>query len=316
MRQRTSTERIWHPILIFLISQVLCETSAFGKDFIIASLGDPLDIYPLKQKAGEDLVIRNLLNPPILEIRSDGRISCIICKEVPDIELIKENDTNEVQSVINLELKKKLKWGDGTPITPQDVKFTLETMALADYPRGQSPILPIRRIEFDKEQKNKLRLILTQRRSDAFQLFAISLLPSQKADLIKKLQSEPKDANWWAKLQDPGLYYGPYIVKSAGKERWLLTSNKNSTWDNAPNESLEIRHFTKLSAIAKALSSREIDQTAIGELSWLDFLELKSLTPNLEDSFTLQSRPGTTLELLLLNMRSPLLVNPQMRQIL
>jgi peptide/nickel transport system substrate-binding protein len=287
---------------------------SFGKPFVIGSLEDPAGIYPLMQKAGENKTVRHLINPPILTVRNDGRIICILCKETP--ELSSRRDEDKTVYTVELELKKKLTWGDGTPITPKDVKYTLETMALTDYGKGKDPLLPIRRIEMDKNHKNKLRLVLTHRRPDAFQLFAISLLPSHKAATIQKLQKDPKDAAWWKHLQDPGLYYGAYIVKGASADRWQLVSNREGEWEDAPTQDLELRLYNGIPALAKAVQAGEVDQTAEGELSWLNWLALKQQAPGIEEKFSLQSRPGHTLELIILNLRSPLLVNPQLRQIL
>ncbi|HYX39901.1 MAG TPA: ABC transporter substrate-binding protein [Oligoflexus sp.] len=291
-------------------------SQSFGKPFVIGTLQDPAQIYPLMQKSGDNKSIRHLINPPVLTVRNDGRIICILCKELPELSSRKSEDGAATTFVVELELKKKLKWADGAPLTPQDIKYTLETMARADYGKGKDPLLPIRRIEMDEDNKNIIRLVLTHRRADAFQLFAISLLPSHKADLIQKLQKETRDANWWNRLQDPGLYYGAYLVKSATPERWQLASNPEGEWEDAPTQDLELRLVNGIPALAKALQSGEVDQTAEGELSWLDWLALKEQVPGLEQKFSLQSRPGHTLELILLNLRSPLLVNPQLRQIL
>ena|GEM_PF-3364381 len=304
--------------IVFLLTLYSLASSAtsLGNTFIIGTLHDPLTIYPLQQLSGATPAVRQLINPPILAVRNDGRIICILCKEIPEFETRKDDERGESTFIIALELKKKLKWGDGTAITPQDVKYTLETMAKADYGKGREPILPIRRIEMDSKNKNKLRLVLTHKRSDAFQLFAISLLPSGKAELIQKLQKDPRDAAWWTKLQDPGLYYGAYVVKSASAERWQLTSNREGSWEEAPTQDLELRTFDSLPALAKSLQAGELDQTAEGELNWQQWTELSALAPELEQKFSVQSRPSNTLELVLLNMHSPLLVNPQLRQIL
>lgn len=316
MQQSASVKR--HAVLggLAMFFSLGMASQSLGKPFVIGSLQDPYRVYPLLQKAGEDKVVRHLTNPPILTVRNDGRIICILCKDTPELMGRKDDEGNTSAYVVELELKKKLMWGDGNPITPQDVKYTLETMARADYGKGKDPLLPIRRIEMDPDNKNKMRLVLTHRRPDAFQLFAISLLPSHKADVIQKLQKEPHDANWWNKLQDPGLYYGAYIVKSATAERWQLVSNPEGEWEEAPTQDLELRLYNGIPALGKALQNSEVDQTAEGELSWLNWLELKEQVPGLEQKFSLQSRPGHTLELIILNLRSPLLVNPQLRQIL
>ncbi|RZA22951.1 MAG: hypothetical protein EOP10_14065, partial [Proteobacteria bacterium] len=180
------------------------------RPFTLGTLIPAQTVMPYKQYSGDSSMIRNLLFPPILNVGLDGRVRCTLCKDVPTVEVRKgESGT----FVISMELKKDLKWGDGTAITAKDVKFTLEQMAKANYPAGEHPILPIRRIELDKEQSRKITLVLRHRRSDAFQLFAISLLPLHRAKDLEGLSARPLDSI--KLISDPSFTYGTYRVESA-----------------------------------------------------------------------------------------------------
>lgn len=289
--------------------------AAVARPFTIGTVGSLGELIPLKQYAGGASGINMLVNPPMLFFQGSGRISCVLCKEPPETSLRRSGKKGPSQLVISLVLKKNLRWGDGQPLTRDDIKFTLEFMAKGDYPKGQHPIVPIKRIEFPKEDEREIDLILMHRRSDAAQLFAISLLPRHKEEVLKKLLTlKPEDAEYQKLLRDPGLYYGSYSVAQASSQSLQLVPNRENEWEGSPNTELALRYFPKLSQLAQAMDKGEIDQTFTGELHWDDYLELKEAMPSLSQKFEAQFTASENLELILLNMRSPLLVNPSMRQ--
>jgi len=269
----------------------------------------PADILPLKQYSGQTNILRNLLFPPILKVQTDGRVRCVLCKDVPIVESRKgESGTY----IISMELKKDLRWGDGSEITAEDVKFTLETMAKSSYPPGHHPILPIKRIEFDKEQKRKITLILKHRRSDAFQLFAISLLPSRREKEVATLIADPAKA--LDVLKQPDFAYGPYRIAHTTDKTWQLVSNEKSDWEQKPDQPVDLRFFNDLNELREAMKSSAIDQS--DEMSWTSFETVKSLWPDLNSKYAVSGTPSSDLKVLLINLHSPLLVNPQLRQAL
>lgn len=214
--------------------------------------------------------------------------------------------------VISLELKKDLRWGDGSPITAEDVKFSLETMAKSAYPQGEHPILPIKRIEIDREQIRKLTLVLTHRRSDAFQLFAISLLPVRRAKDLEAAQAQAGKALELLKQAD--FAYGPYRIASANAQSWELVSNEKTEWDLKPDQAINLHFFPNLEALREAMKTGSIDQS--DELNWSTFESLKGQWPDLSSKYSVSGTPGSELKVLLVNLHSPLLVNPQLRQAL
>ncbi len=303
--------------LIVAFSSAFAASAAPGpRPFTIGSLGSLEDVVPLKQYAGEAHGINMLVNPPILYLQHSGRIACNLCKEAPE-SLIRKSKGKSSSQITSLVLKKNLSWGDGRALTREDVKFTLEFMARGDYPKGQHPILPIQRIEMNTEQDNKLTLVLQHRRADAAQIFAISLLPKHKEDVLKKLlQLKPEDKEYARLLRDPGLYYGSYRVSDATADRLNLEPNRENEWEVSPSQKLDVRFFAKLPHLADALRKSEVDQTFSGQLSWDQLRTLNEGIPDLNNRYEIGLSEGETLELLVLNMRSPTLVNPSMRQAL
>lgn len=282
-------------------------TYAADRPYTIGTLQNPIDVFPLKQYSGQNNIVRNLLFPPILYVQNDGRVRCVLCKELPSVE------TRKGESgvyVVTLELKKDLKWGDGTAITAEDVKFTLENMAKTVYPAGEHPILPIRRIEFDKEQKRKITLVLRHRRSDAFQLFAISLLPAKRAKDLEGVVTQPAKA--YELFQDPGFSYGPYRISKLNPQTWELVSNEKTEWDQKPDQPIDLKFYPKLENLREALKTSSIDQTE--ELSWTNFESLKAQWAELDSKYDATGVPSDDLQVFLLNLHSPVLVNPQLRQ--
>jgi peptide/nickel transport system substrate-binding protein len=302
-------------ILLFRLSIFfapgLTTLNAQGSDrpFTIGTLQSADKVLAYKQYSGESSTIRNLLFPPILSVGADGRIRCTLCKEVPTVEVRKgENPT----FVISMELKKDLKWGDGTSISAADVKFTLEQMAKAIYPAGEHPILPIRRIELDKDQRRKITLVLRHRRSDAFQLFAISLLPAHRAKELEGLSARPIDS--LKLVTDPAFTYGSYRVESATESAFQLAVNDKTEWEQKPDQPLLIRFFKTKDDLLAALKASAIDQS--DELSWDEYEAMASRWPDMAKIYANAGRASSTMQVMLLNLHSPLLVNPQLRQAL
>ncbi|MBC7661444.1 MAG: hypothetical protein H7249_17245 [Chitinophagaceae bacterium] len=283
---------------------------AADRPFTLGTTQNPNEVLPHKQYSGQTEVLRGLLFPPILYVQKDGRVRCNLCKDVPVIESRKGAESGTYS--ITLELKKDMKWGDGTPITPEDVKFTLKTMARALYPSGEHPVLPIRRIDIDKDEKRKITLLLRHRRSDAFQLFAISLLPAQHAQEVETALSNPSRSLDLIKLAS--FTYGPYRVASTSAQSWQLVSNEKTNWDKKPDQPIEVRFFPRVDTLAEAVKRNEIDQS--DELSWGSYEAIKKSFPDLASKYQVTSNPSNNLQVLLLNLHSPVLVNPQLRQAL
>ncbi|MES2746646.1 MAG: ABC transporter substrate-binding protein [Bdellovibrionota bacterium] len=279
------------------------------RPFTLGTLIPAQTVMPYKQYSGDSSMIRNLLFPPILNVGLDGRVRCTLCKDVPTVEVRKgESGT----FVISMELKKDLKWGDGTAITAKDVKFTLEQMAKANYPAGEHPILPIRRIELDKEQSRKITLVLRHRRSDAFQLFAISLLPLHRAKDLEGLSARPLDSI--KLISDPSFTYGTYRVESATDSSFQLVTNEKTEWEQKPDQPLLVRFYKTKDDLLAALKSSAVDQS--DELSWQDYESMALSWPEMANVYGKAGKPSDTMDVLLLNLHSPLLVNPQLRQAL
>lgn len=303
-------QKIFRHILLGLCL-IASDTFAQGSErsFTLGTLLHADQILPYKQYSGDTTTLQNLLFPPVLFVGRDGRIRCNLCKEVPTVEIRKGGGAT---FIISMELKKDLKWGDGKSISAQDVKFSLEQMAKANYPSGAHPILPIRRIELDRDQKRKITLVLRHRRSDAFQLFAISLLPAHRAKDLESIWNKP--SRTIELIQDPAFTYGTYRVASANASLWNLVPNEKTEWDQKPDQPLSVKFFANRDELIAAMKARAIDQT--DELSWQDFESLRASWPEYTQTFAKAATPSDTMQVLLLNLHSPLLVNPQLRQAL
>lgn len=286
--------------------------SADDKNYILATLQSPDDLLPFLQYSGRTSALKSLLFPPILSVQPDGRVRCILCKDVPDVEAKRNKEKKETEYSITIELKKDLHWADGRDITADDIKFSLEMMAKATYPKGQAPILPIARIILNKEEKRKATLILRHRRSDAFQLFAISLLPEHRRKDLEAVWNDPVKAR--KLLKQPSFAYGPLKIEKAESNRWMLVSNSKTSWERQSDRPIELRFYSDTKTLSEAFSRNEIDQS--DELEWNTYKQLLNDHPDLTEKYSSSSNPSSRMNVLLINLHSPLLVNPQLRQAL
>lgn len=295
--------------LLSILSSILLANAADAADkpYVLGTLRNPADVLPLMQYSGQTNVLRGLIFPPVLYVQNDGRIRCQLCKDVPSVE-VKKGESGTF--VISVELKKGFRWGDGKNVTARDVKFTLENMAKAPYPAGQHPILPIKKIELDKDNERKLTLQLSHRRSDAFQLFAISLLPAHRAADLAAVGNQPDKI--LALFKDPAFSYGPYRIASEDAQGWQLVVNEKTEWDSKPDQDLTLRFFSKVEDLTAALKSGTVDQS--DELDWTAYNSLRHQWPEVTSKYEASSTPSSQLQVLLFNLHSPLFVNPQLRQ--
>lgn len=300
--------------LLLLASTALQAGPEQAKTFSLGGIAQIEQILPLKQYVGEASALRMLVNPPLLYSQSDGRIVCLLCKESPEISLRRNEKKNITEQIVTLVLKKKLSWGDGHELTREDIKYTLFAMAAADYPEGQKPILPIARVEMDSKQPNKITLVLRHRRPDAAQLFAISLLPKHKSvELEQLIKSGGGEAQLLKMLTDPAYYYGSYRVAEASPQLLRLTPQNKNDWENVGEQELAVKLYPDIPSLARGLEKGEVDQTFNQAISWNEYQQLRTLVPRFNELYQARFDSGQNLEVMLLNMRSPLLINPAMR---
>lgn len=163
-----------------------------------------------------DMCVRGLL---ILD--ANGEWQPVFIKQIPDLdnglaEFIEEEGVKKIKA--HFELKEGLKWGDGTPITSEDVKFSWEVGIHENISVGEREIwAQIERIELDPADPLKFTFIYKEARWDFNHLPQFTLLPKHLEEPVFQehaatVGSYEKNTLYATDPLNPGLYNGPYRV--------------------------------------------------------------------------------------------------------
>ena len=163
-----------------------------------------------------DMCVRGLmiLNP-------EGEWEPVSIKEIPSLEnglaeFYEENGVKKIKA--HFELKDGLTWGDGEPVTNEDVLFAWEVGMHPNISVGEREIwAQIERVEIDPDDPLKFTFYYKEARWDFNQLPQYTLLPRHlEGPLFEKHAGTPgsyeKNTLYAIDPTNPGLYNGPYRV--------------------------------------------------------------------------------------------------------
>lgn len=208
---------------------------------------------------------------PLVYLDSDNQLKPLIVKKIPNLKdksanIITESKTKKLSAT--WEFIDGLKWGDGTPITCEDLKFSWE-MGL-----NSNVSLPSRD-EYDEiesitwNDKSPAKCIVKYKVAKwDFALKTPNPLPKHlEAEVLKKFGNEPEgyDRNslYQKEVTKKGLWNGPYIVSEAKLGSHIVfTPNENYYGQKPKIKKIVIRIITNSGALEANLRSKNIDMVS------------------------------------------------------
>lgn len=183
-------------------------------------------------------------NPPLLQLNSNGEIEGLLAESYGC-----SGDYSEWKFII----RNNFYWNDGVPVTPEDVKFTLEYL-------GNH--VPSRRWI----QKT---LIRAEASSDHGVVFAFNK-PYTRLDMeLTSMRIFPKHT--WEKVKKPQYYegngidiytgYGPFVISGIDLNAGLIVMKKNPFWKGKKPviDTIEIHMYRNLDMLSLALEKGHVD---------------------------------------------------------
>jgi len=257
---------------------------------------------------------------PLTHYDQDWQVTCFVCVEVPTIEngLAKREPLKEGGEgmAVTFTLPPGATWGDGVPVTTDDVLFTWE---VGRHPQsGVSNAELYRRILDITAKDEKTFTIHTDRVTFDYNSFAdFRPLPAHIERPI--FESDPAQyRNRTAFDTDPtnpGLAFGPYRIASlrVGSE---IVLEKNPTWWGKPPafDRITVRTIENTAALEANLLSGGIDMIA-GELG-LELDQALAFEKRHRDRYKVIFKPGLIYEHIDNNLDNPILADRRVRQAL
>lgn len=307
-------------LLAFVMLCLGLAAPARAKDELVIGITQfPATFHPNIESMLAKTYILDMALRPFTAYDADWKLVCMLCEALPTLEngLAKpEKVAGGGQGVaLTFTIRANATWGDGTPVTTEDVLFTVDA--------GRHPLSGVSNSELYRrilkvEVKDKKTFTLHMDRL-TFDYNAINDLRLIPAHLERPRFDKPGEyRNRTTYDQDtvnPGLYNGPYRITQVAQGSHVILE-PNAYWDGAKPSfrRIVVKTIENTAALEANLLSGGVDMIA-GELG-LPLDQALAFEKRNGKKFTVITKPGLVYEHLDLNLDSPILADKRVRQAL
>jgi ABC-type transport system substrate-binding protein len=255
--------------LIFLLIGLYFKNTkiepALGGVYIEGIVGQPRFINPIYSSvndADRDLV--QLVFSGLMEYNQEGNLRPELAQDPPEVK--------EEGKVYEISLRDNLSWDDGSPLTTEDVIFTIKTIQSSDY---NSPLRPVwLGVEIEKISDKTLRFRLKNPSASFAENLTLKIIPKHIWQDIPYQNFHLAVYN----LQPVGS--GPFKVKEVKKDEVgfiksvTLARNPNYFSDHPKIQEITFLFFDKEEDLIKSFKNKEINGFSLTSVK--DYDSLKS----------------------------------------
>ncbi len=229
----------------------------------------PPNLNPLTDPTVAKSYVLGMTNRPLTAYDKDWEKVCVLCTALPTLEngkAVIENRADGKRGIaMTFTLKPDLAWGDGTPVTTRDVKFTWE---LGRNPKvGAANAEMFRRITDVTVVDDKTFTLHVDRVSFDYNSVDLQLVP---VHLEQARAEDPAQyrvrSRYETEAGNPGLYAGPYrIVELTSGSHIVLERNAKWAGPQPAFRRIVVRAVENSAALESNLLSGSVDYVP-GEL--------------------------------------------------
>jgi peptide/nickel transport system substrate-binding protein len=315
-RMRPTLRSLW---LALLLALGLALPAAARDQLVIGMTQYPSTLHPSIDAMLAKSYLQGLTRRPFTVYDADWKLVCLLCTELPTFEngkAVRETLPDGREGVaVTYSIQPKATWGDGTPVTTEDVLFTYE--AGRNAATGISNAELYRRIlKIDVIDEKRFTMHLDRIEFTYNGLGDFNILP---AHLEREALEDP--ANYRTRTRydsdptNPGLYFGPYRITgiTPGAE---IRLEANPTWWGKPPpvKRIILKVIENTAALEANLLSGSIDYIA-GELG-LSIDQALAFEKRHGADYDFLYKAGLFYEHIALNLDHPILQSRAVRQAL
>lgn len=266
-----------------------------------------------------------LTNRTLVTLNPDSTWVPLLVTQIPTFEngLAKKTVENGREVIISQwEIHKDASWGDGTPVTGEDVKFSRELALTETIGVGEREIYSdIYEIQVDKQNPKKFTFI-QKPKWDFATLGTYYIVPKHLEGPIleknKKIaQGYEKNSKYVTDPTNPGLYNGPYLVKEVKLGSHITLVRNPKFFGKKPNiESITIKYIANNATLEPNLFAGSIDMIADLGVTLDQAVEIEKKVTKDNLPYTVNMIPGLTYEHIDLNLDNEILKDVNVRRAL
>ncbi len=281
----------------------------------------------ISQMAASSLIAKTVLRS-LVTIDSNWKWVCVLCKELPSLE-------NKLAKIVTQGKDKRLvvswelndaKWGDGTPVTGEDVKFAWTVGKNPNVSVGEKDIYDrIVDIQVDAKNPKKFTMTFKEPRYDFYQLGTFYIIPKHiEGPVFEKTKGTAgayeKQTMFNSNPLTPGLYNGPYRVADLKLGSHVTLERNPNFFGQAPAfERVVFKLIPNTQTLEANLLSGTIDMISELGVAFDQALALEkriNANPALKKKFKVNFRQGPTYEHVTFNYKSPIVSDLRVRRAL
>lgn len=244
---------------------------AWAKDSLVIGVAQfPASLHPYITAQTVQHYVVGFANRPVSAHNNDGVTTCLLCTELPTLE----NGLAKIEDLpgggkglaVTIKLKPDLKWGDGEPVTANDLKFTWQLGH--DPSNGFNNLYGWDRAKSVDVIDPHTAVLHLDRTLTSYQLWD-QLLPEHLEGPVLAQGSTPLDYINHTKFNvaptTPGLWNGPYIISDYHSGNSVdLTVNPYWAGPKPGITHIVIRLIENTAALTANLLSGDVDMSPTG----------------------------------------------------
>lgn len=303
----------------FLSIASLAPNVSAKTDLIIGITQYPSTFHPNIDSMLAKSYVHGLTRRPITAIDAQWETVCLLCKSLPTLEnggaKLEKTADGKDGIAVTYNIIEDAVWGDGTPITVDDVIFTWE---VGKHPKsGVASTEGYRRIlAIDRVDDRTFTMHVDRRTFDYNDISTMNLLP---AHIDREKFSEPEAYKTQTAFDtDPmnsGLYMGPYVMTQAKTGSHMVFERNPKWWGKKPAfDKITVRVIENTTTLEANLLSGGIDMISGG--LGLNVDQALAFEKRHGRKFTILYKPGLVYEHIDLMLDNPVLQDRRVRQAL
>ena len=297
----------------------IASTAAAKDELVIGISQFPGNFNPNIDSMLAKSYILAMARRPFTVYDKDWQLICMLCTELPDIERgtakIEQTADGKKGIALTYSIRPDAVWGDGTPITTDDVLFT--------WRAGREPTSGISNFELydritsiDQHDKKSFTMHVNKFTCDYAGINDFNILPAHADQANFAIPAEYKNRSAYeTDTTNPALWFGPYRITQVVSGSHVVLEPNPTWWGKKPAfKRIVIKAIENTAALTANLLSGDIDYIA-GELGLL-LDQALAFEKRHGDKFDFSYKPGLIYEHIDLNLDNPILADRRVRRAL
>jgi peptide/nickel transport system substrate-binding protein len=308
-------------MLLLILALALPGSARAARDELVIGITQfPSTFNPNIDAMAAKSYILDMARRPFTAYDAKWQLICMLCTELPTLKngkaKIEKRDDGSDGIALTYTIRPDATWGDGTPVSTDDVLFTYEVGRAPDsgvsnaelYRRitaidrvdAKTFVMHVDRVTFDYNAINDFRLLPAHLERPVF-----------AADPSAYRSRTVYDTD----TINPGLYFGPYRITQVSTGAFVVLEPNPTWWGDKPFfQKIVVKVIENTAALEANLLAGGIDMIA-GELG-LTIDQALAFEKRHGQDYQIVYKPGLVYEHIDLNLDNPILADRRVRHAL